>query len=164
MNKIYILFLLKIVTALPYDCADFTSLGCNGCVVNFESVTSGCVWCGSVDDNGNSPNGICYNYSIISSACQNTYTEDDNMQNYQCCGSIYRIGSNTEFVCSADFSDEVQSFNFKLAILIISYFWATGFVAVFTSNTLYDGNYFVAFYRGLFYPYFFVKLFFNDIK
>lgn len=157
-----LIFILKI-NALPYDCATFTPLGCNGCIVNFESITNGCVWCGSVDDNGNSPSGNCYNYSVISNACQNNYYEDATMQSYQCCSSTFRIGSNTELMCSSNYASQIQSINFNIMIIFIGYFWSMGFLSVFFSHYFYMKDYCLAFYYGVTYPYYFIKLFFIDI-
>lgn len=165
MNRKYIILLIiSCVSATSFTCSDYTQLGCNGCVVNFNSITSGCVWCGSVDNNGTSSNGGCYDYSTISSDCQNGYMEDTNMQTYGCCSSTLRIGSNTELVCSADFSNSVQSMTTNLLVVIGIYCWVVGFIAVFFSYNSYKKDCGGAFLHGIIYPFFLIKLFFYDIE
>lgn len=171
MKLIILSLIFNYVSA--FDCSQYSTQGCKGCVANVNTLTDGCVWCGFVDTNDGYRDGNCYLYADLNQACQNVknnvYIQDPSqiytdINLYNCCNQQFRIGSNSDITCSGNFTNIVTAESNKLLLIYFIYFWAMGFIAIFYILTLWKRGIIYSFITSTLFPIMIFAIFFYDVN
>jgi len=164
-----IVFLLFISSTFAFECSNYSPNGCKECVAHVNSITDGCVWCGSVNQTERI-NGNCYSYGDINQACQNVknyITEPtqiyQDIKKYDCCQQ-FRIGSNTKITCSSDFPDNISTETKNILLIYFVYAWIIGFTTIFYILISWKRTLIFSFINSILCPLLFFAIFFIDFK